>query len=258
VARNHGAAVAHGDSLLFFDADVVVHPDTVALMEQYLGAEPEIAALMGSYDAAPPGRSLTARYKNLMHHYVHQHARREAGTFWTGCGAIRREAFMAVGGFDESYRRPSIEDIELGVRLRRAGYRIRLCPDVQATHLKEWTFTGLLRADIRDRAIPWTTLIMRDRALPNDLNLDSKSRLSALAAWIALSCLVVSLFWPWAGVGALLALALVVGLNAGLYRFFARCGGPLFLFGAAGLHFLYLLYSSAIFAVIAARVWLKR
>jgi glycosyltransferase involved in cell wall biosynthesis len=258
VARNRGAAIAQGDILLFFDADVVVHPDTVALMEHYLSVEPPIAALFGSYDAAPPGQSLTARYKNLMHHYVHQHARREAGPFWTGCGAIRREAFVAIGGFDESYIRPSIEDIELGLRLRQAGYRIRLCPEVQATHLKQWIFTGLLRADIRDRAVPWTKLIVHSQNLPNDLNLDLNSRLSALAAWTALAGTVAALFWPWAGVGALFALVLIAGLNAGLYRFFARCGGSLFMFGAAGLHLLYLLYSSATFAVVAARAWPDR
>ena len=33
-----------------------------------------------------------ARFKNLTHHYVHQQGRPEAGTFWAGCGAVRRSA----------------------------------------------------------------------------------------------------------------------------------------------------------------------
>ncbi len=40
---------------------------------------------------------------------------------------IRREVFLAYGGFDPRlYSRPSIEDIELGYRLTRAGHRIVL------------------------------------------------------------------------------------------------------------------------------------
>ena len=52
-ARNHGAASAQGDVLVFLDADVVVHPDTLGRIKTYLTEHPEIAALFGSYDADP-------------------------------------------------------------------------------------------------------------------------------------------------------------------------------------------------------------
>jgi hypothetical protein len=266
-ARNRGAAAAAGDVLLFFDADVVVHPDTVARIERYLTDEPAVDALFGSYDDDPPARGMVTRYKNLEHHYVHQHSRREAGTFWAGCGAIRREVFNASARFDERYGRPSIEDIELGVWLRQAGYRIWLCPDVQVAHLKRWTFAGLLRSDIRDRAIPWSQLITdRGRGLPDDLNLDWRSRASAAVAWLPVFA------WPlagvahlagisrvddvgvgwWAALGTALGLLGLVWLNWDLYRFFARRGGTAFAIGAAALHWLYFLYSSATLAAVLA------
>lgn len=255
-ARNRGAAAASGHVLVFLDADVAVHPDTLARIEAHMVKESDVAALFGSYDDRPPARGLVSRYKNLLHHYVHQHGRREASTFWAGCGAIRREVFFAVGGFDESYHQPSIEDIELGTRLRQAGYRIILCPDVQVTHLKRWTFAGLLRSDIRDRAIPWTRVILRTRHLPADLNLDAGSRLSALTAWIALLLFIFG-FWLhglWAG--AIIAFAGLCILNADLYRFFARHGGIGFLAGAVVLHVLYYLYSSLVFALLViAKAW---
>ena len=53
-------------------------------------------------------------------------SRREmmARTVWAGLGAIRRKAFEAIKGFDaDRYPRPSIEDIELGDRLRRLEIR---------------------------------------------------------------------------------------------------------------------------------------
>ena len=40
------------------------------------------------------------------------------------------------------------EDIELGYRLRRTGHRIRLCPDIQVTHLKKWTLGSVIYTDI--------------------------------------------------------------------------------------------------------------
>jgi GT2 family glycosyltransferase len=258
VARNRGAEVATGDALLFLDADVTVHPDTLARVEHYLDEHDEIAALFGSYDTDSPAGGLVARYKNLSHHYVHQRSRREASTFWSGCGAIRREQFLAIGGFDESFARPSIEDIELGTRLCRAGHRVWLCADVQVTHLKRWTMGSLLQTDILNRAVPWTMLIVRNDQLPRDLNLDERSRISALAAWSAPACLGLGIWSSWGLVGMLLAMALLGVLNADLYRFFRRQGGMPFALGAAGLHALYLLYSSVTFAVIAIPAWLVR
>ena len=73
-ARNRGAEMAKGDVLVFLDADVTVRPDSLALAERYLSEHPEIAALFGSYDAHPSARGLVTRYKNLLHHYVHQHS----------------------------------------------------------------------------------------------------------------------------------------------------------------------------------------
>ena len=63
-----------------------------------------------------------SQYKNLVHHFYHHRGKREASTFWSGCGAVRKQAFLDAGGFDvERYTRPSIEDIELGYRLIKAG-----------------------------------------------------------------------------------------------------------------------------------------
>jgi GT2 family glycosyltransferase len=257
-ARNHGAAAAQGDVLVFLDADVVSHPDTLGRIKTYLANAPEVAALFGSYDTEPPAPGLVSRYKNLLHHYIHQHGRSEASTFWAGCGAVRRNVFRAVGGFDESYLSAAVEDIEFGARLRRQGYRIRLCPDIQVAHLKRWTFFSLLRADIFRRAVPWSRLILRQGHWPWDLNVDAKSRLSALWAWAALFFLVLGFGSPpawWGLLPAVLALGLT---NADLYRFFWRQGGPGFAVGASALHALYLIYSSLTFTMLAGQAWLGK
>jgi GT2 family glycosyltransferase len=191
-----------------------------------------------------------AQYKNLFHHYVHQTASQDAGTFWGACGAMKRDRYLALRGFDvQRYRRPSIEDIELGYRLKQAGGRIRLAKDVQVKHLKAWTLPWLLRADIFYRGIPWTQLLLRDRVFTADLNLQTHNRVSVVAVYGLLLALLVAL-WHLLGalVAALLAL-LLVWLNFDLYRFFARKRGVWFALCAIPLHWLYYLYNAVSFAI---------
>lgn len=250
-ARNRGAEIARGELLVFLDADVLAHSDTLGLFEKYFAENPEVSAIFGSYDASPPGHRFVSRYKNLLHHYTHQHSQREASTFWAGCGGIRRNVFAQIGGFGESYLRPSIEDIELGARLRQASCRVWLCNDIQVTHLKNWTLKSMLTSDIRDRAIPWTRLILQQGRLPTDLNLDNKSRFSAIAAWLAALFFLAGFISTPLFIGALLLLIAIVFLNRDLYGFFARQSDAWFTFVAIGLHIFYFLYSSLIFASMA-------
>ena len=258
-ARNRGSVVATGDVLVFIDADVVVHADTLERIESTFAQEPAVQALFGSYDDNPPSPEVASRFKNLLHHYVHQHGNRNATTFWAGCGAIRKKAFFESGGFAESYLRPSIEDIELGLRMHRANAVIRLCPEIQATHLKRWTLLGLWRTDIFCRAVPWTRVILSEGHLCTDLNLDWRSRMSAATSWLSVAMLLASVallcngsgkLGLWLGLGALLTLATTTVLNADLHRFFFRHGGLRFSFGTWLLHTVYLLYSSAVFATL--------
>lgn len=177
-ARNRGAELAQGEILLFVDADVAVHADTLPKVAETFARHPDIDAVFGSYDDSPEAPEFLSRYKNLFHHFVHQHAREEAVTFWSGCGAVRREVFFLLGGFDEN--RHVIEDIELGYRMRAAGRKIVVNKAIQVKHLKRWTLRGMIQSDVLDRGIPWTMLILRERAVPNDLNLRVSQRVSAL------------------------------------------------------------------------------
>jgi GT2 family glycosyltransferase len=248
-ARNAGARDARGAVLFFVDADVVVGPGAIDRVARFFDEHPDVSAVFGSYDARPRAPGVVSRYRNLLHHFVHQQADPDASTFWAGCGAIRRAAFEALGGFDaERFPRSSIEDIELGDRLRRAGHRIRLDKGLQGTHLKRWTLGSLLRTDIGRRALPWSRLVLERGHTPAALNLAADQRLSAaLVAAAGVSGALAVWRRPWLAVAAA-ALVGVIGLNRKLYAFLGRHGGWPFAGVCVVLHLLYYVYSGASYA----------
>ena len=248
-ARNLGAARSQGDILLFLDADVTVRPDTIRVLLGVFEGDPSLTALFGSYDDAPAEADLFSQYRNLLHHYTHMTGNEEASTFWSGCGAVRREAFLSVGGFDERYPRPCIEDVELGYRLRRAGARIRLVKELQVIHLKKWRLLRILRTDLLDRAVPWTRLILRERRFINDLNLKTPARISVALTGFVPVCLALAFRVPGLLFAAAAALLGAAALNLPLYRFFARKRGVVFALQTLPLHALYHLCCAGGFVV---------
>ena len=249
-ARNHGAARAQGSILVFVDADVVVRPGGLARIAQAFAADPGLTALFGSYDDSPRSPGLVSRYRNLLHHFVHQESRAEATTFWAGLGAVRRAAFLEVGGFDAAaFTRPSVEDIELGYRLRAAGGRIRLDRELQGTHLKRWSFWSMVRTDVTARALPWARLVLRSDRIPAELNLSVSQRASAALATCALVAVALAWWWTILLGGAALALLGVALINWRFYRLLWRQGGVQLAAAGSLLHVFYFLYSAASFAL---------
>jgi cellulose synthase/poly-beta-1,6-N-acetylglucosamine synthase-like glycosyltransferase len=236
VARNAGAACAAGDILVFVDQDVVAPPAVIERIARAFEERPELAAVFGSYDAAPRARGLVSQFRNLLHHYVHQCGDPDASTFWTGCGAVRREVFQELGGF-----RPEtgVEDIDLGYRLRRLGHRILLDRELQVKHLKVWTLGSMIRTDVAKRALPWTRLIRATGVAPGALNLRPAQRWSVgLTALLPLLS-VASPLEPILLIPAGAVVLAIVTLNAGFYRFLRTARGNWFALASVPLHLIY-------------------
>jgi len=246
-ARNLGASIAKGEILFFVDADVAVGLDTIEQVALILDNNTELAAIIGSYDEEPGANNFLSQYKNLFHHYTHQTAREEASTFWGACGAIRREIFLKINGFKEDQL--WVEDIELGYRLKQLGYKIRLCKTLQVKHLKHWGVASLLKADFCHRALPWTKLILRDRQLINDLNLQMSSRVSTLLTYILLITLIAAIWWSMALPIAFLLTLIFLWINAPVYCFFQRQRGFWFAIQTIPWHWFYYFYSGLAFAI---------
>jgi hypothetical protein len=221
-ARNRGVERAQGDVIVFVDADVVVRPDAFVRIREAFEEDAELAAVFGSYDDTTVAADPVSAFRNLLHHAVHHGSAGEVVTFWAGLGAIRRTTFLATGGFDAArYPRPSIEDIDLGMRLAASGARIVLDPAIQGTHLKSWSLGAMLRTDLLDRAAPWVALLLRQGSVPSTLNLGWRHRLSSAALLVGIGGLATRRI-PVAVGGAVA----FVALNASFYKLVAHKRGP--------------------------------
>jgi GT2 family glycosyltransferase len=212
-ARNAGVLETSGDILVFVDSDVAVHRDIFARIRSTFARDPGLVAVFGSYDDTPSAPGVVSVFRNLLHHHVHQTPEVPAQTFWAGLGAMRREAFEALGGFDTATpHRRAVEDIELGMRLAEAGGRIELDPGLRCTHLKRWTLASMLRTDLMNRGVPWVSLLVSKRRVPASLNLRWRHRVSALCWLGAVSSLAMRRRAP-----AFAALASSAWLNRSFY-----------------------------------------
>jgi len=232
-ARNLGVQSASGNVILFLDADVCVRPDTVSKIAAEFSRDPDLDAVMGSYDNTPSAPGYVSQFRNLMHCFVHQHSKREATTFWAGCGAIRRQVFVNFGGFNEIYRSPSIEDIELGYRMAKAGRKLALSKDIRVTHLKQWGFRNMMRTDFFYRALPWSELSLRTGQMPNDLNLRISQRISvALSVILTFLAVYFAIHHRAYFVMPLLATFFILLSRYWIESSFSRAKGPMILMAA--------------------------
>lgn len=254
-ARNVGTEQLDCDVVVFVDADVEVHPDALSLLAQALRDDAR-TAVYGSYDDRPDHTGFASRYMNLRHHYGHRQPSEDAATFWAGLGAVRRQAFFDVGGFDAAaYPFPSIEDIEFGVRLRLAGGRIARRPDIQGTHLKRWTLGDVVATDVRRRALPWARLARRHPTAFGDLNLRTTEQLRAMLAGVFALTVVGTLCGVVPFVMLLAVLGGVLLAHARFAALLARTGGPSFALAALLFHQVHYLYAGAtwVFARLSSR-----
>ncbi|MDQ2825538.1 MAG: glycosyltransferase family 2 protein [Actinomycetota bacterium] len=154
---NRGVEEATGDHLLILNPDTVVEPGTVKALTAALDRDPGLAAvgprienvdgtLYPSVRRFPnlwvaaghaflgmvwPTNPFSRRYRML----DLDHGRPASEVDWVSgaCMLVRRSAFEAVAGFDESYFM-YVEDVDLCWRLGRAGWRIGYEPAGRVVH----------------------------------------------------------------------------------------------------------------------------
>lgn len=142
-ARNRAAAVAHGEWLVFLDADTRPAPD---LLDRYFDPPPgpDTAVLAGGIRDVPGAAGAAARHSAGRCQMSQRATLDRAGTPYAQSAnlAVRRTAFTAAGGFDERIR--SGEDADLCFRLQRAGWRLEERDRARVEHVSRPDLRGLL------------------------------------------------------------------------------------------------------------------
>lgn len=141
-ARNTAVDAATGDVIVFVDVDAYADPELVAL-------------LLGGYDhpsvAGVGGQGIEANIQSLADRWRRAHAsqshgpRRKNVEFLYGlCMSFRREALRHVGGFNPGLR-TNAEDVDIGLRLNAAGFRLLYEPGAKVYHQRTDDQTSIIR-----------------------------------------------------------------------------------------------------------------
>jgi N-acetylglucosaminyl-diphospho-decaprenol L-rhamnosyltransferase len=159
-AANRGVAASTAPYVLVCNPDLEVPLDAVAALVAALDSDTG-CALAGPLVRTPAGERYPSarRFPTLVdaaghallglftpdNRFTRNYQRTELDTAtievctvdWVSgaCFLVRRTAFEAVGGFDESYFMYA-EDVDLCWRLGRAGWRVAYAPTAEVTHLQ--------------------------------------------------------------------------------------------------------------------------
>jgi glycosyltransferase involved in cell wall biosynthesis len=229
-ARNAGAREATAPLLLFIDSDVLV---PAGLVEEVLRAfdDPGTQALSGLLAPDSLHGNFASQYDALYMHYQYWTHPPDFHVFYTSCAAIRRDLFLAHGGFDENYKGAGIEDMEFGQRLRRAGVPLRLHKSLQVAHAHPFGLAELLFKN-RRTAAGTLKIMLRNRGRKEKSARMVAPRWGFLAGipltGLAALLFVVSPWWPPAALAALALVAVVVVLNRRFLGFLLARRGPAF------------------------------
>jgi GT2 family glycosyltransferase len=121
--RNHGATYAKGEWLCFIDDDCIASPGWIAALRG--------AASDESVDLLEGRTTVPDLYDSAFIHFI---ANENGGVFWSCNLAVRRERFLALGGFDEDFLDPASEDMEFAHRFHAHHFRSKFFPEALVYH----------------------------------------------------------------------------------------------------------------------------
>lgn len=161
VARNEGTKHSTGEIILFLDSDVFLQKNALKYLRDSFEKHPEVDAIQAVYTKRPVIDNLPSLARN--YYKYHKIERLSEGYIFglnSYCFAIKKEIFQGIGGF--SPEAEGTEDVELGYRLTKSGYKILLNKNIQVKHAKSYTFFSLLRSDYR-KVLTKTKLLLKVR-----------------------------------------------------------------------------------------------
>ena len=151
-ARHAGIVAARGALIVIVDDDMQIGCHFV---EHHLRAHASGRAVVLGRIAADPAISSMPLFEKWHAQKLDRKAEAlrsgelvpRGNLLFTGNVSFRRNDYLAVGGFDPSF--PQSEDIELGLRLEKAGVAFRFCEAARTMHGSDHTSMAKWRARAR-------------------------------------------------------------------------------------------------------------
>lgn len=142
-ARNTAIGAATGDIIVFIDADAVADAGLLAVLLSGYSA-PEIGGV-GGQGIEVSIRSPADRWRRKHASQSHGEKPRDVEFLWGLCMSFRVDVLREIDGFDPTFR-TNAEDMDVSLRLRKAGYRLRYLPDARVYHQRTDNEASLKRA----------------------------------------------------------------------------------------------------------------
>jgi len=226
--RNEGARRARGEKLFFTDSDVCLPPDILSRMTQEL-EKGNCDVIVGTYSEQHPHENLASQYKNLWIRYSYTRLIPSIDFIFTAVSAIRREVFLSAGGFAGGFsHKTGGTDIDMGMRLRAEGFRIKLDTSLDVIHLKRYSFLRLLKNDFF-RSIGYSRLAAKKQVFLQSVqkgfsNIYPRFIWSVVLSMICLFNIFAALLWSsTACLLFILLLTVYLYLNRSFLSYYAHC-----------------------------------
>lgn len=183
-ARNVGARNSRGELLFFTDADCLLKSDTLSLANRAISDYPE-AIIGGTYEQLSYDGNFWSDFQSLFVHYS-ETRKKEPDYIATHAMAVKADVFKNTGGFREEFL-PILEDVEWSHRVRRAGRRLLMEPEIRVWHVFNFTLMRSLKNACR-KSLYWTAYSIANRDLFADSGTASSELKVNVAVFFPLRC----------------------------------------------------------------------
>jgi glycosyltransferase involved in cell wall biosynthesis len=234
-ARNRGVKEAKGDIIFFLDSDVEVLDGTIQEVKEYFEKNPAVNCVIGVCATEPLNKGFVPTYM-AMFEYIHLIGQKydRVSVFAPRCGAIKKDLFLKVGGYDENYRGADVEDFELARRINKVDCII-LNPKIVVKH-QFANFKQILKIYFR-RTVMWVHLFFKMKQLDNAGPTSPSNGIAAICAFFSFLSL---LFIPFITFAKFLFISLIIIYllsNLKWWNFMRKEAGLLFALRALFLNY---------------------
>ncbi len=209
--RNAGVRLSMGDILFWIDSDIRFEASLFSAVLAKMNEHLEVAGVGTVSSPMPINKGFFPRYYALQECVNMMQMFRKGETalaemIWTRCGSLKRQVFEEIGGFDESFGKPSLEDYEFSARMRGRYGGILYDKKLMCRHVYPDSFSKIFKRYFANSRLLGQLLLARKvRTVP--FISDARTRIAIPLSLLFL--ILTPFFWPFLFVsGVIYAFAL--------------------------------------------------